>query len=77
MIKKMSGNAVGNLDDGRLDLNLPPTLVKSSRGERASLFVPIHRLRKIFVTKMCVSGHVDNGDDEEGYHGGGVVEQRL
>ena len=58
MIKKMS---VGNLDDGRLDLNLPPTLVKSSRGERASLLVSIHRLRKIFVTKMCVSEQVDNG----------------
>ena len=61
MIKKMSSNAMGNLDDGRLDLNLPPTLVESSRGERASLLVPIHRLRKIIVTKMCVSEQVDNG----------------
>ena len=61
MIKKMSGNAVGNLDDGRLDLNLPPTLVEGSRGERASFLVSIHRLRKITVTKMCVSEQVDNG----------------
>ena len=57
----MSSNVVGNLNDGRLDLNLPPTLVESSRGERASLLVPIHRLRKITVTKMCVSEQVDNG----------------
>ena len=79
----MSSNAMGNLNDGRLDLNLPPTLVESSRGERASLLVSIHRLRKIIVTKMCVSEQVDNWsplqhpDDEEGYHGGGVVEQGL
>ena len=63
MIKKMSSNAMGNLDDGRLDLNLPPPLVESSRGERASLLVSIHRLRKIIVTKMCVSEQVDNGHD--------------
>ena len=61
MIKKMSSNAMGNLNDGRLDLNLPPPLVESSRGERASLLVSIHRLRKIIVTKMCVSEQVDNG----------------
>ena len=61
VIKKMSSNVVGNLNDGRLDLNLPPTLVESSRGERASLLVSIHRLRKIIVTKMFVSGKVDNG----------------
>ena len=60
VIKKMSSNAVGNLDDGRLDLNLPPTLVESSRGERASLLVSVHRLRKIIVTKMFVSEQVDN-----------------
>ena len=60
VIKKMSSNVVGNLNDGRLDLNLPPTLVESSRGERASLLVSIHRLRKIIVTKMFVSEQVDN-----------------
>ena len=57
----MSSNVVGNLNDGRLDLNLPPTLVESSRGERASLLVSVHRLRKIIVTKMFVSEQVDNG----------------
>ena len=56
----MSSNVVGNLNDGRLDLNLPPTLVESSRGERASLHVSVHRLRKIIVTKMFVSEQVDN-----------------
>ena len=60
VIKKMSSNVVGNLNDGRLDLNLPPTLVESSRGERASLLVSVHRLRKIIVTKMFVSEQVDN-----------------